>query len=344
MIIDFHTHTFPEALAPRVLDKLSKSADIMYYVEGTVDALSASMAADGITHSVILPVATAPAQHETINKTAAAINDRAKATGIFSFGSVHPDNENYRQILRSLAEQGIRGIKLHPVYQGVYFDDIRYLRILDCACENGLLTVVHAGYDIGFPDIDYAAPEHILPVLKQVNPNGIILAHMGGWGCWDRVEELLLGYPVWLDTSFSLTPLRRPDPEHQGNRYCQQYGQDTSHCRPHEQDTSRCQQHEQDTSHCQQHEQDNNQVGENTASGLDNQTSTGFTLDRSQELSREQFCRIVRRLGAERILFGTDSPWTPQAETIQAVKTSGLTESELQKIFYKNAAQLLKLV
>lgn len=297
MIIDFHTHTFPDALAPRVLDKLSKSADIMYYVEGTVDALSASMAADGITHSVILPVATAPAQHETINKTAAAINDRAETTGIFSFGSVHPGNENYRQILRSLAEQGIRGIKLHPVYQGMYFDDIRYLRILDCACENGLLTVVHAGYDIGFPDIDYAAPEHILPVLKQVNPNGLILAHMGGWGCWDRVEELLLDYPVWLDTSFSLTPLRRPDPEHRENR----------------------------------------------ASGLDDAASTGFTLDRSQELSKEQFCRIVRRLGAERILFGTDSPWTPQAETVQAVKTSGLTESELQKIFYENGAQLLKL-
>ena len=39
-------------------------------------------------------------------------------------------------------------------------------------------------------------------------PGGtVIAAHMGGYECWDEVETLLLGRPVWLDTSFSVPGL-----------------------------------------------------------------------------------------------------------------------------------------
>lgn len=208
MVIDFHTHTFPKEIVKRAIAKLSESAHIKNYLDGTADALRSSMQTAGIDYAVLLPVVTNPHHQEDINRTAILANDRFWEMGILSFGGIHPDNENYREILRELAAKGIRGIKLHPVFQETYFDDIRYLRIIECACENGLIILTHAGLDISFPGQDFVTPDRIVNVLKQLHPEKLVLAHMGGWGCWDRVEELLASYDVFLDTSFSLTPLR----------------------------------------------------------------------------------------------------------------------------------------
>lgn len=208
MIIDFHAHTFPEQIAKRAIAKLSESAHIRNYLDGTLDSLKASMRAAGIDYAVLLPVATRPAQQEDINRAAILTNDRFRETGILSFGGIHPDNDNYKQILRELADHDIKGIKLHPVFQQVYFDDIRYLRIMECACENDMIILTHAGLDASFPEQTYASPKHIRNVLKQIKPDKLVLAHMGGWCCWDEVEELLAPYNVFLDTAFSLSPLR----------------------------------------------------------------------------------------------------------------------------------------
>lgn len=207
-MIDFHVHTFPKAIANKALDKLSKSADTIYYLDGTLNAMKTSMCKSGINQSVLLPVATGRHQTETINRVAIEINNAGKDTGIYSFGGIHPDNTDYKIILRNLAREGIKGIKLHPVFQDVFFDDVRYLRIVDCACENNLAITVHAGYDISFPGKAQATPEHILPVIKKLQPEKLILAHMGGWDCWDEVEDFLIGQNVYFDTSFCLTPIR----------------------------------------------------------------------------------------------------------------------------------------
>lgn len=281
MMIDFHTHSFPEKIAIRALDKLSASANMPYYLSGTADALQASMHDAGIRYSVVLPIATSEKQHETINRAAIESNYHWKETGILSFGSVHPDNADYREIIRFIAENGIKGIKLHPVFQNVYMDDIRYLRIIDCACENNLVILTHAGYDISFPDLDYATPAHIKSMLQQVHPDKMILAHMGGWGCWDEVEELLAEENVWLDTSFCLTKVE----------------------------------------HC-------------TAE------ASPWTPDQ-ELLSNAQFRRIVDAIGADRILFGSDSPWSRQSDSVLAIKNSGLDDASIEKILSSNARQLL---
>ena len=98
----------------------------------------------------------------------------------------------------------MKGVKLHPIYQGVDFDDLRYLRILDRCGELGLAVLTHAGRDIGFPDRDHCTPEMTLRALRQVGPVALILAHMGGWREWDRVEDLLPETGVYLDTAFGL--------------------------------------------------------------------------------------------------------------------------------------------
>ena len=208
MIIDFHTHTFPEQIAKRAIAKLSDSAHIKSYSDGTLEGLKRSMETAGMDCAVLLPVVTKPAQQEDINRLAIETNEHFHDTGILSFGGIHPDNGDYREILKNMTRHGIPGVKLHPVFQKTYFDDIRYLRIMDCACENGLIILVHAGLDASFPGADYVIPGRIRSALEQVRPDKLILAHMGGWGCWEEAEELLADHDVYLDTAFTLSPLR----------------------------------------------------------------------------------------------------------------------------------------
>ena len=67
MIIDFHTHTFPDELADRAVGTLAHSGGIHNYLDGRVDSLKESMKKAGIDYSVLLPVATKPNQCDTIN-------------------------------------------------------------------------------------------------------------------------------------------------------------------------------------------------------------------------------------------------------------------------------------
>lgn len=57
-------------------------------------------------------------------------------------------------------------------------------------------------------------------------------------------------------------------------------------------------------------------------------------------MSPERFCRLARRHGIERVLFGTDSPWSDFRKSRDAVLCSGLTEPELQAVFWDNAQAL----
>jgi len=209
MVIDFHTHTFPDKVAAKAIPRMEQEiaangrfgTSVRARLSGTAAGLSESTKKNDIDLSVVLPVATAPRQTESINRYAAAFNQSSSTTRLLSFGAIHPDNENYREILRGLKEQGIRGIKLHPDYQGVYFDDPRYLHIMDCAAELDLVIVTHAGIDVGKPRVVYCTPDMICRVDDCLRYPKLVLAHLGGWNLWNEVEEKLLGRALYLDTA-----------------------------------------------------------------------------------------------------------------------------------------------
>lgn len=54
-----------------------------------------------------------------------------------------------------------------------------------------------------------------------------------------------------------------------------------------------------------------------------------------------QFERIVLKHGTDRILYGTDMPWSSTPETIAWVERLDLPQEDKDKIFWKNAARLL---
>ena len=150
----------------------------------------------GIDFSVVLPVATSPDQVAHINDRAFAMNEHTDESGLISFGSMHPDCPYWKEELTRLKDHGVKGIKLHPVYQGKDLDDPSYLRILDCCAMLGLVVVTHSGYDIGFPGVSHSSPQMALNAVKAIGRGTgkycLILAHMGGWKNWDDTEALAM--------------------------------------------------------------------------------------------------------------------------------------------------------
>lgn len=57
----------------------------------------------------------------------------------------------------------------------------------------------------------------------------------------------------------------------------------------------------------------------------------------------EQFVRMVRGHGAEKILYGTDCPWSDGARAAGYIRASGLTREEQDMIFFRNACRLLDI-
>jgi len=282
MIIDFHTHTFPAKIAASTLEKLSAASHTPPFTDGTNDGLLASMARTGVDCSVILPVATNARQVPKVNDAAAAVNEQYGAQGLLSFGCIHPDCEDWHAELGRVAALGLRGIKIHPVYQNTDIDDIRFLRILDRAGELGLTVLAHSGQDIGFPGVVRCAPVQVRRALEQVGPVTMVLAHMGGWRDWPQVRECLPDTGVYLDTSFSLGEI--PVLE------------------------------------------------------------DGYYTEESRKLmAPAEFADTVRLFGAERIVFGTDSPWNDQATELAKIRALPLTEAEKAAVLGGTAAKILNL-
>ena len=276
MIIDIHTHTFPEKIADVAVKKLSNSGHIPYFSNGTVAGLKESMQKAGIDYSVVLPVATNPLKLDSMNTV--SIEQNGKDNLIY-FGAMHPDAPDWKEQLERLAKNKIKGIKIHPVYQGVDIDDIRYLKILNRAAELGLIVLMHAGDDIGFPGAVKCSPEMTANALRQVGDIKIILAHMGGWKNWQEVAENLANTSAMLDTAFALGKI----------------------------------------------------------TPLDNT----FNDDFLNLLNESDFIKLVNAFGSDRILFGTDSPWTDQKQSLDLIKNLSLLEEEKNKILGENAIKLL---
>lgn len=210
MIVDFHTHIFPDKIAEATIRMLSEKAGISGYLDARAESLIMSMDQSGIDRSVILPALTAPRQFDSVNRFTHEIS-KASGNRLIAFGGIHPDCDEIEDKLKYLAELGFYGIKLHPDYQNTFIDDERYINIVTLAVKNGLAVTIHAGVDIGMPDPVHCPPDRSARMLEKVIANTvgydprIILAHMGGYGMTDDVLRYLCGSEVYFDTGFTLS-------------------------------------------------------------------------------------------------------------------------------------------
>ena len=206
MIIDFHTHCFPDGLAVKALNRLSHlSGGMVPHTDGTLAGVRRSMAEHRVDASVVLNIATNPTQQTKVNDFAAAINNEKD---IFAFGSVYPGSEDAFAELERIKEMGLRGVKLHPDYQGFAVDDPKWKPLYRRISELGLITVFHAGVDYGFPPPYGCCPEALATALDWFD-SPVVAAHWGGLQCSEGVLRHLCGGPVYLDTSFGYATLPR---------------------------------------------------------------------------------------------------------------------------------------
>ena len=198
MRIDFHTHCFPDKIAERAKDKLSKaSGGLIPQTDCTSDGLRREMKKDGVDISVVMNIATNPHQQPSVNDFAASLI----SDDLVPFGSVHPDSPDALDELDRIKSLGLKGVKFHPEYQGFYVDEERMLPIYKKIGDLGLITLFHAGGDIGFAPPYHGTPDRFLRVLNRFD-SPVVLAHWGGcFMCFDVLEKLA-GQPVWFDTSF----------------------------------------------------------------------------------------------------------------------------------------------
>lgn len=218
MLIDFHTHCFPEKIASRAIARLSDaSGGLQPYTDGTVKDLAASMKKSNVTAAVVLNIATNAAQQNNVNSFAAEIND----DGIISFGSVYPAAGDAVYQLERIKDLGLKGVKLHPDYQGFEVDDPHMFPIYKKISELGLITVFHAGFDYGFAPPYGATPEKMLKALAHFD-SPVIAAHWGGLNCCEDVLKYLCGREIYFDTSFGYSVM----PKYYALKIAEKHGTD----------------------------------------------------------------------------------------------------------------------
>lgn len=198
MIFDIHTHAFPEKIATKATERLSYSAGgLIPLTDGTFEGLSDFMKEEGVCGFAVQNIATNPGQMKKVNDFAASCIRES----VFPFGSVHPDAPDALDELCRIKEMGLKGIKLHPDYQGFFADSEKMFPIYKKASELSLIILFHAGYDYGFPAPYHCMPKNLARALTHID-TPVIAAHWGGVSAGEEVLSHLCGLPVYFDTSF----------------------------------------------------------------------------------------------------------------------------------------------
>lgn len=199
MVIDFHTHAFPDKIAKRAVEKLADaSGGLTPYTDGTAEGLALRMQESGVDVSVVLSIATNAHQQRSVNDFAATLDGRSE---FVAFGSVFPTAPDALEELDRIASLGLRGVKLHPDYQGFEVDDEKMIPLYKKISSLGLITVFHAGVDYGFAPPYGATPDKMKRALRYFD-SPVVAAHFGGVDCYADVLDLLAGENVYFDTSF----------------------------------------------------------------------------------------------------------------------------------------------
>jgi len=94
--------------------------------------------------------------------------------------------------LREMADQGARGIKLHPVAQRFEPNDPRMHPVYATCEELGLVVLSHTGSAKGGEP--FAEPHAFAEVLEQHPRLTLVLAHLGG-GSWRQTLSLARAFP-----------------------------------------------------------------------------------------------------------------------------------------------------
>jgi predicted TIM-barrel fold metal-dependent hydrolase len=262
MLIDFHTHIFPENLASKAISKLADNIHIVPNYDGTTDGLLNYMNKKNVDMAVALNITVKPMQDINVNNFVLSI----KNPRIIPFGSVHPYSDVAHSEIERLYKSGIRGLKFHPEYQRYRENDPKAIDIYRHCADLNMIMLFHCGYDCAYPNSLMCPPEDMVEIINKIPYAKIVAAHMGGNCMYERALNVIAGTPLYIDTSMS-------------SLFC----------------------------------------------------------------DKEIFKEFIKRHDSNKILWGTDGPWTDVNEDLKYIRDCGVSGELLDKIKFKNALKLLDL-
>lgn len=203
MIYDVHAHVFPDKIARRAGDMISKFYDLAVPHDGTVQTLFELGDLAGIDRFLVHSVALTPHNVASINTFIAgtAREHSSRATGFFT---LHPDMEkgDMERAFRDALDNGLKGLKVHPDMQSFALDEQRADRMF-AMCEGVCPVLIHTG-DKRYR---YSNPDQTKTLLRK-HPRLIVIgAHFGGWSEWQKACRELSGENLYVDTSSSFYAL-----------------------------------------------------------------------------------------------------------------------------------------
>ena len=207
MLIDFHTHAFPDRIAAGAVKKVAFGAgDLTPSTDGTVAGLTAALAALNAM-GVLLPVATKPSQQRSINDWAIL----QKSDRVIPFGSVYPLAPDAPDELERLHDLGLRGVKLHPEFQGFNVDDPKVRPLYHLIGRLKMIVVFHAGLDMAYMPPCRCAPKMLQRAMEDLDGAEVVAAHWGGYMMGQDVLTDLKPAPnLYLDTAYSYSRVLIP--------------------------------------------------------------------------------------------------------------------------------------
>lgn len=199
MLIDFHSHAFPERIAERAITSLAEKGNIRPYAMGKVEELIEKMDEDGVDISVVLNIATKPEQETNVNNFAISLLEHPR---IIPFGSVYPGSDTSLSEIDRLCDAGIKGIKFHPEYQWFDVLDESVYPVYEMCGKLGMIVSFHSGGDVGFKAPFHSDPERLQRLCEMFPETTFVFAHMGGYNMWDDCAKIYTYHEnMYLDTS-----------------------------------------------------------------------------------------------------------------------------------------------
>lgn len=274
MIIDVHSHDFPDAIAARAMAGMCRKTEGRLWPagDGTLTNHLDQLERAGVDRAVTCPIATKPGMFDGLLRRALDIRDGALGARaqrmIIPFVSVHPRDPSAPEQLSRAAAAGVKGVKFHCYYQDFSLADPSVWPVFARIADLGLVVQCHAGADIGWSDVlGLCGPGEIATLLGNVPGLRLIVAHLGGCDGYPphATDALLEEGSCYIDTSIL----------HRRWHY-------------------------------------------------------------------DEAMRLLRSWPTERILFGTDFPWTNYTEAINWVK-SVRDPADWDALFGGNACRLLSI-
>jgi predicted TIM-barrel fold metal-dependent hydrolase len=219
MIVDFHMHAFADQIADKAVAFLIDYYNIPTTHGGYLKDCLQAAADAGVNHSVLLVAATKPEQVRPANDWILEINRLNKKElskqaqvknppNVITFGTLHPDDQNILVEFTRLKTAGIRGIKLHPDFQGFDLDDPRLFPIFE-AMGDTMVLLTHVGDKTHNPD-NPSTPMRVKHIHQNFPHLRLVAAHMGGYLYWEESLQLLAGEDIYMDISSTLSFIPQP--------------------------------------------------------------------------------------------------------------------------------------